>query len=87
MIKNMGVKLPTVQELLSVAKERNIPLSEKKAKKILNSWKVENERKGLPVSPIQGAMDIFSRYIQPGFIVTNPGTKTAYSVPRRVKKR
>ncbi|WP_273901970.1 hypothetical protein [Enterobacter hormaechei] len=79
-------KLPTVEQILSVAKERNIPLTPKKAKELLKRWKIDLERKDIPTSSIPGNMDIFSRYIQPGFIVANPGTKTAYSVPRVTKK-
>ncbi|MFP2273237.1 hypothetical protein ACLEXX_02040 [Enterobacter ludwigii] len=81
------IKLPTVEQLLAVAKERNIPLTDKKAKALLKRWKIDIERKAIPESAIQGNMEIFLRYIQPGFVVTNPGTKTAYSIPRKMKKR
>ncbi|HCL5637831.1 hypothetical protein M8R21_48025 [Klebsiella sp. T2.Ur] len=78
--------LPTVEQILSVAKERNIPLTPKKAKELLKRWKIDIERKGVPSSSIPGNMDIFLRYIQPGFVVNNPGTKTAYSIPRVTRK-
>jgi hypothetical protein len=81
------IKLPTVEQLIAVAKERNIPLTEKKAKALLKRWKTDIERKSIPESEVQGNMEIFFRYIQPGFVVTNPGTKTAYSIPRKAKRR
>lgn len=79
-------KLTTVEQILFVAKERNIPLTPKKAKEFLKRWKIDLERKDIPTSSIPGNMDIFSRYIQPGFVVANPETKTAYSIPRVKKK-
>lgn len=87
MINPAHIKLPTVEQLIAVAKERNIPLTEKRAKVLLKRWKIDFERKSISESAIQGNMEIFSRYIQPGFVVTNPGTKTAYSIPRKMKKR
>jgi len=81
------MKLPTVEQLIAVAKERNIPLTEKKAKALLKRWKIDIERKSIPVSSTQGNMEIFLRYIQPGFVVTNTGTKTAYSIPNKTRKR
>lgn len=80
------LKLPTVKQLIAVAKERNIPLTEKQAKVLLKRWKVDMERKSIPGSAIQGNMEIFARYVQPGFVVKNSFAKTAYSVPRRRKK-
>lgn len=62
-------------------------MTEKKAKALLKRWKIDIERKAIPESAIQGNMEIFLRYIQPGFVVTNPGTKTAYSIPGKMKKR
>ncbi|MDU4747751.1 MAG: hypothetical protein E6X99_16190 [Pantoea sp.] len=81
------IKLPTVEQLIAVAQERNIPLTEKKAKALLKRWKIDIERRAIPESAMQGNMEIFLRYIQPGFVVTNPGTKTAYSIPRKTKRR
>lgn len=81
------MKLPTVEQLIAVAKERNFPLTEKKAKALLKRWKIDIERKSIPVSSTQGNMEIFLRYIQPGFVVTNAGTKTAYSIPKKTRKR
>lgn len=78
--------LPTIKQLLIIAKERNIPLTEKKAREILKRWKVDIERKGIPESAIQGNMEIFERYVEPGFVVTNSFSRTAYSIPRRAKK-
>ncbi|KKF68142.1 hypothetical protein XU19_21280 [Vibrio parahaemolyticus] len=80
------LKLPTVKQLIAVAKERNIPLTDKQAKVLLKRWKVDIERESIPGSAIQGNMEIFARYVQPGFVVKNSFTKTAYSVPRRRKK-
>ncbi|WP_174508822.1 hypothetical protein [Klebsiella oxytoca] len=79
--------LPTVAEVLAVAKARNIPLTEKQAKVMLKRWRTDIERRAMPQSAIQGNMEIFDRYIQPGFIITSPGSKTAYSVPRSSRKR
>lgn len=87
MTSSAHMKLPTVEQLIAVAKERNIPLTEKKAKALLKRWKIDIERKSIPVSSTQGNMEIFLRYIQPGFVVTNPGTKTAYSIPNKTRKR
>ncbi|WP_042291635.1 hypothetical protein [Citrobacter sedlakii] len=78
--------LPTVKQLLIIAKERNIPLTEKKAKDILKRWKIDIERRGTPEGAITGNMEIFERYVEPGFVVTNSFSKTAYSIPRRTKK-
>lgn len=79
--------LPSVAEIMAKAKERNIPMTEKKAKALPKRWRVEAERRAMPGGHIQGNMEIFERYIQPGFIVANPETKTAYSIPRTAKKR
>ena len=81
------IKLPTVEQLIAVAKERNIPLTEKKAKTLLKRWKIDIERTSIPESEIPGNMEIFLLYIQPGFVVTNPRNKTAYSIPHKTKKR
>ncbi|EOX8487014.1 hypothetical protein AIT87_000828 [Salmonella enterica subsp. houtenae] len=80
------IKLPTVKQLIAVAKERNIPLTEAQAKVLLKRWKVDIERKSIPESAIPGNMEIFKRYVDPGFVVTNSFSKTAYSIPRRKKK-
>lgn len=86
MKKPVARDLPTIKQLLIIAKERNIPLTEKKTKEILKRWKIDIERRGNPESAIPGNMEIFARYVDPGFVVTNSFSKTAYSIPRRKKK-